>query len=174
MAKDQITEQDPKHPKIQFPSFQQCPKCYLETAKDKVLAEHESPWSVNDVVIFISSFYSKYQIDGIEELNNKLAKKPAPPVQVPAPPVAKDDPVGKKSETVIDLKEKKRDGGGKLEADEKILDKLENDWLQVSAQKTSDLKLGFVMVIFVLASFGFLFIYFGFFKRKSKLKKHII
>lgn len=169
MAKDQITEQDPKHPKLQFPSAQQCPKCYLESVKGKALAEHESPWSTNDVLLFLSSFYSKYQIDGIDELNSRLAKKPTEAEAAPAD--AEKPAVVSRKEEEEAAKEKRR---GSVEADERVLDKLENDWLQVSAQKTSDLKLGFVMVIFVLASFGFLFIYFGFFRRKQKLKKHII
>lgn len=63
---------DPLHPKILFPSKSQCPKCYLANVENiQDLKDHESPWITNEVLLFLTSFYSKYQIEGIRDLEIK-------------------------------------------------------------------------------------------------------
>lgn len=64
LAKDQLSQHDPAFPKIIFPSQKQCPKCYLPSVKNiDELADHESPWVKNEILLFLTSFYSKFQIE---------------------------------------------------------------------------------------------------------------
>jgi hypothetical protein len=64
---DQIIENDPKFPKRQFPSQEQCPNCYLPAVKNAdELADHEAPWNTRECLLFLTSYYSRYQIVPID------------------------------------------------------------------------------------------------------------
>ena len=75
LAKDHSTDQDPAHPKIYFPSKDQCPKCHLNQD------ESTSSWNTGEVLSFLTSVYSKRSIvktshssEGISEsqFDNKI------------------------------------------------------------------------------------------------------
>ena len=65
--KNDITE-DPKYPKVQFPTREQCSKCYLKSIENiEKLEEHESPFDSNEITLFLINFYSKNNIEPIKE-----------------------------------------------------------------------------------------------------------
>lgn len=50
------TSEDPYHPKIQFPSAQDCPKCRLEQSADSFQVQR---WNSSAVALFLLKIYSK-------------------------------------------------------------------------------------------------------------------
>ena len=56
LAKDHSTDQDPAHPKIYFPSKEQCPKCHLNED------EPTPSWNTGEVFSFLKSVYSRRSI----------------------------------------------------------------------------------------------------------------
>jgi hypothetical protein len=192
LANDELTEKDPQHPKVLFPTPKQCPKCYLSLAKNiNDLAEHESPWNINEVLLFLTSFYSKYQIEGVDELDGKnvavaanAEKQQVQPPSVidqpdhkpppPSPPPKQMEQLAppKQMEQLAPQKpndEKKRDNHHieRFDIDQP-------DGGTAPAHKSSDYKLMFIFFVLALASFAGMYVYFNYVKRKGKLKKHII
>lgn len=62
---------DPAHPKIQFPSRAQCPKCYKPNVDSNTVKDYESQFVLKEVAAYLLSFYSKFQIEGVMELEVK-------------------------------------------------------------------------------------------------------
>ncbi len=70
MAADDSREKDTQHPKVQFPTRKQCPKCY-KPAMDKIdpaqlsQPNYEPPfeWDLNEIFKFLTTYYSKNQIE---------------------------------------------------------------------------------------------------------------
>ena len=69
MAADESREKDLEHPKVQFPTRKQCPKCY-KPVMDKIdpsqlsQPNYEPPfdWDMNEIFKFLTTYYSKTQI----------------------------------------------------------------------------------------------------------------
>lgn len=154
---------DPLHPKQLFPSKSQCPKCYLPNINVENLADHESPWITNEVLLFLTSFYSKYQIEGIRELDEKelVNKTLSHKLSIKSYDYEADDNIGK------DLLITKRQG--------KRLNSihLEQQQLQQLPENEFDLKFNIFIAFSFLSILVLFYSYFNF-KRKFKLKKHII
>jgi hypothetical protein len=189
LANDQITEQDPQHPKVLFPTQKQCPKCYISLAKNiNDLAEHESPWNINEVLLFLTSFYSKYQIEGVDELDGKNAVIAAASVgnekqqqQIQEGSKSQPPSVIDRPDNVNNVEAPSKASSPKQKAD-KHIERYEIEQPQeassssssLSAQKSSDYRLMFFLFLLALATFAFMYVYFNYIKRKGKLKKHII
>lgn len=160
LANDQITEQDPKFPKEQFPTRTQCPKCYLATVKNvEDLAEHESPWNMKEILLFLTSYFSKYRIEAVDAV---VIEKPVNKIEPQVPDVVVDN-------EGVKVPRNEREA---LEIEEERLVKMRS---KITEQGIGDIKL-FSMLIFVaFLVFGLMFIYFNFNRRKFfKTKKHII
>ena len=69
LEKDLTT--DPAHPKIQFPSKSQCPQCYKSNVDPNTAKVYESQFDLKEVASYLISFYSKFQIEGVMELEVK-------------------------------------------------------------------------------------------------------
>ena len=164
MARDEITEQDPSHPKILFPTKKQCPKCYISTVKHTGdLAEHESPWIQNEALLFLTSFYSKYQIIKIQD---------APPAKELNPA---NVPVGLKREDKLVIDKETEKKIKEMQNFEKIQIEELGRTSGASAQSKSDLKMSLYFFVIAITVFGLMFLYFNYVKKnKQKLKKHII
>jgi hypothetical protein len=142
---------DPLHPKSLFPSKVQCPKCYLPNVDVDKLADHESPWIKNEVLLFITSFYSKYQIEGIRELDQISSIYVSNKTQ---PIGIQDEPIQMKFEGAV-TEASVAESGKEI----KIF---------------SDRKISIIILLIVVALFVYLYVYFFFIKKKFKSKKHLV
>lgn len=161
LANDQITESDPKFPKRQFPSQSQCPNCYLPGIRNiDQLSDHESPWNMRECLLFLTSYYSRYQIVPIDQPNTQKLDKNEPEevLQVDEPRLP--DPVVEKADAnPAPVRLLGRDGVEKINDEE----------------NGSPISLTFMFFLAAFATFGVIFIYFNYFKRiGGKSKKHII
>lgn len=136
------------------------------------LADHESPWEINEVLLFLTSYYSKYNIEPIKESsleinNNKNNNNSLNDLENNAEfKVADDDiPVGDLNNANSNL----------LKRDSLNLNLADKQHKPIyTEQNRSDIKLSFGLIAIAISVFGCLFIYFNYFKPKTKLKKHII
>ena len=204
LARDAVAGNDPAAPKILFPSAKQCPKCYLPTVQNtnlENLAEHESPFQDKEVLLFLSSFYSKYHIQPIQTQSNKKANlndnnnnnndlkestdAGGKRIMLPDQPDAViDNPsniinVNMDDEAYDEARLKSQDKLNKiLEDRRRNLDMLliEQNY-NPNSQNTirSDVKLGLYAVGLVVLVFVLLYFYFAQVRQnKTKLKKHIV
>lgn len=176
MANDQITESDPKFPKRLFPSQTQCPNCYLPSVKNiDELSDHESPWNNKECLLFLSSYYSRYQIVSIEQADVKVDnKKPTNEErrQVDEPHLPPEPIVdaGKENERVNVHAADRRIGLGSQINPNLGLEPIDNE---KSSSSISNFSLIFVLSAFAI--FGIVYIYFTYLRSAGvKAKKHII
>lgn len=170
LANDEST--DPIHPKIQFPSQQQCPKCYLADVDVKNLKEHESPWVINEVLLFLSSFYSKYQIEGVRELDQRDSNRT----------VNLNESTSKFYDYEVEKKQVDSSANNsKLKRQAKRLNGLEgfaeldlDESNQLSNTASSILRSNLIIFCFISLGLACVYFYFNMRKRKFKLKKHLI
>jgi hypothetical protein len=55
-------EQDTEHPKVQFPTKNQCPKCYKILLDEKDYKKDNYEWNTEEVLKFLIEHYSKHKI----------------------------------------------------------------------------------------------------------------
>lgn len=155
-------EHDPLFPKVQFPTQEQCPKCYLNKTNSLDIENNSSSLTTNpeEILKFLISFYSKEKIQGTIELDEE----------------ARSDMNRKlNEEKVLKSLEKREDYLSRKKLGIDDLDLIHNDNLKnYSNQKSSDIKLSTMLVFFVIVVFGSMYVYFNFIKKKSKQKAHII
>jgi hypothetical protein len=173
------THNDPQHPKILFPTKKQCPACYLPGINAETLSEHESPFQIKEVLLFLTSFYSKYHIEPIKSDKSRNSKPDNKNLEA-AGRVKPNEPDVLIDQGNSNNSDKNNDQINKiLENRRRNLDLLliEENYSQNQGEKrkTSDLKLGIYFILFVIGSFGFLHIYVRYVRpMKGKEKKHIV
>jgi len=155
-------EHDPLFPKVQFPTQEQCPKCYLNKTNSLDVEQNSSSLSTDpdEILKFLISFYSKEKIEGTTELDEEARSE-----------------IDRKINEVKTVKvlEKREDylSRKKLGIDNLVLIH-DDDLKNYSNQKSSDIKLSAMLVFFIVLVFGSMYVYFNFIKKKSKQKAHII
>lgn len=196
LANDQITESDPKFPKRLFPSQTQCPNCYLPGIRNiDELSDHESPWNTKECLLFLSSYYSRYQIVPIDQtqiVNNNPNEQDRHQVDEPHIP----DAVVDKLDEGFDEKENEGLKKGGEEKNNQLpnvpdgrfhpaaagrdkpnlgLEAIDNEMDRGSGANKSDSTLALMFILVCFASFGIIYIYFTYLRRAGgKSKKHII
>ncbi len=70
MAKEN-SEYDPLFPKIQFPTKEQCPKCYINQTNSLDIDNSSLSTNSEEILKFLVSFYSKEKIQGKFELDEE-------------------------------------------------------------------------------------------------------
>jgi hypothetical protein len=122
------------------------------------LANHESPWNTLECLLFLTSYYSRLQIVPIEGIDEKQ-----PDVLVGIEPQAPDaaviEPAPVADKAVRDLRNKEM---------------LEREILADKEIQDTNTQLSIMLGLAAFATFGIVYIYFNYFRRKGKAKKHII
>lgn len=187
LAKESITGNDPAFPKVLFPTQKQCPKCYLPSVRHlDNLADHESPFQVKELLLFLSTYFSKYHIEPIQRQSNSnltsTTSSPSPNrARLPNKPDVVIDKLHSSSLSAdtayyhFDPEMKMSSQKGRV-ADERRrnMDIMLIEQNYSSTSTSFDLKLSSFLVLLIILTFVLLFIYFARFRRRPKLAKHII
>lgn len=198
LASDQITESDPKFPKRLFPSQTQCPNCYLPGIRNiDELSDHESPWNSKECLLFLSSYYSRYQIVPIDQTQiviNNPNEQDRHQVDEPHIPDAnvdhKLDEIEREDQEEEEELKKGEEKNNQLPnapdgrfqpaaiARDKPnlgLEAIDNEMARGHGANKSDSALALMFILVCFASFGIIYIYFTCLRRAGgKSKKHII
>ena len=174
---DPKSQHDPHHPKVQFPTRIQCPKCYMRSLpgiqanKDKqtnLVDEDGTRWNMRYVLGFLRSFYSRANI-----LPHSSASAAEPNKQ---PGV----PRGLKPAADSDNKKNGDQYDEYFALEKGLTDDLDDDLARFSMGLKSasvpsvfDAK-SIMFVLFLCAMLVTFLAYFGLLKRKYKSLKHIV
>lgn len=133
---------DPVYPKIQFPNKTQCSKCFKENTN-----ANESPFIESEVIQYLTSFYSKFQIEGVMELDMKKE-------------------LDEKLPTNLDAHFK----NALVKQSENHLEDIKLQSEQISNSVIVNLSIFLV----IITALGLVMIFYGFVKRRERIKAHII
>jgi hypothetical protein len=191
--------QDPMHPKVLFPTLKQCPKCYL-TGQNGLgqLQDHESHWVLNEAILFVASFYSRFQIEGENDSNrtftSQIEKQNQFELNKSGELVRNEKAASNQSEEKNDSQNDKKEEEEKEEEKENVnsrddqeineknfakVDQIVSDddssnSYQPFLSRNSVLGSEFVLISLLITIVGLYLLYTGFISKRSKLKRHIV
>lgn len=129
---------DPVYPKVVFPTKTQCPKCYASDSNNQ--------FNDKEIVQYLTSFYSKFQIEGVMELDEKKAlveKLPA------------------------DLQANGLGVSGQLQ-DKRV------DSYETPKSATNQTVVNLSIFLILMTVLGLFFMFYGFNRSRERVKAHII